>query len=51
MNAFCLNNENAVELALEEHDRAMDEIQDSLQPNILFDQIGNKLDDEDHCDQ
>ena len=43
MNEFCLNNENAAELALAEHDQAMDQLQEDLKPN-LFDNLGNKVD-------
>jgi hypothetical protein len=44
MNAFCLNNENAVDLALEEHEKAIDQIQQDFEPVNLFDENGNKLD-------
>lgn len=52
MNEYVRNNENAVEQALDAHEKAVDDLAASFEPpRLIFDNNCNILDDEDQVDR
>ena len=50
MNNFVLENDDAVEMAMREHERALDDIQNSFEnPRLLYDEDCNLLEDFHYC--
>lgn len=51
MNAYVMNDEFAVEKAVIAHDEAINNIQESLMPQTMYDESGRLIDNEDLVDK